>query len=53
VRAIAGIPGSSEKIGRARAIEPAEAERWAAQFKPSAGLRKQRHTESATSRWTP
>jgi hypothetical protein len=34
--------------GRPWAIEPAEAERWAAQSKPSADLRKQRHTESAT-----
>jgi len=32
----------AEKAGRQWIIDPEEAERWAAQFKPYAGLRKRR-----------
>ena len=32
---------AADKVGRTWVIEAAEAERWAAQFRPYAGLRKQ------------
>lgn len=38
---------AAEKIGRTWVIEPAEARRWAAQFKPYAGLHRDRREAAA------
>lgn len=38
---------AAEKIGRTWVIEQAEAERWAAQFTPYAGLRKDGETPAS------
>jgi excisionase family DNA binding protein len=39
---------AAEKIGRTWVIEPAEAKRWAAQFKPYAGLHRDRREAAST-----
>lgn len=43
----------AERAGRQWVIEPGEAERWAAQFKPHAGLRKQEAGSSRTGQSRP